>query len=68
MRIHISAYHLHNIKKGGHQAMLSIEFFAWTLSAILGIGFIISLIAVSRKPKNMTEMERQRPEPKNTEP
>lgn len=48
--------------------MLSIEFFAWTLSAILGIGFIISLIAVSRKPKNMTEMERQSPEPKNTEP
>ncbi|WP_286676627.1 hypothetical protein [Peribacillus asahii] len=31
--------------------MASIELFAWTLSSFLGISFIISLIAVSMKPR-----------------
>jgi hypothetical protein len=35
--------------------MTPIELFAWTLSAILGIGFIISLALVARKPKYITE-------------
>ncbi|NUK29216.1 hypothetical protein HT574_03590 [Parageobacillus sp. VR-IP] len=41
--------------------MAPIEIFTWTLSAILGIGFIISLVAVSKKPKYITEMERKKP-------
>ncbi|MBX9972522.1 hypothetical protein [Cytobacillus firmus] len=31
--------------------MTPLELFAWTLSAILAISFIISLIVVSRKPQ-----------------
>ncbi len=45
--------------------MLPIEFFTWTLSLILGIGFIISLIVVSKKPRHITKMEHKRPEPAN---
>jgi hypothetical protein len=41
--------------------MTPIELFAWTLSAILGISFIISLAAVARKPRYITEMEHKRP-------
>jgi hypothetical protein len=59
----MSAYLLHNTKKGGYQVMTPIELFAWTLSAILGISFIISLVAVSRKPRYITEMEHKRPKP-----
>jgi hypothetical protein len=59
----MSAYLLHNTKEGGHQVMTPIELFAWTLSAILGISFIISLVAVSRKPRYITEMEYKRPQP-----
>jgi hypothetical protein len=59
----MSAYLLHNTKEGGHGAMTAIELFAWTLSAILGISFIISLAAVSRKPRYITDMEHKRPQP-----
>jgi hypothetical protein len=61
----MSAYLLHNTKEGGHEAMTPIELFTWTLSAILGISFIISLAAVARKPKYITEMEHKRPHPLN---
>jgi hypothetical protein len=43
--------------------MTPIELFAWTLSAILGISFIISLAAVARKPRYITETEHKRPQP-----
>jgi hypothetical protein len=42
--------------------MTPIELFAWTLSAILGIGFIISLAVVARKPKYITETEHNKPD------
>jgi hypothetical protein len=45
--------------------MSPIEFFAWTLSSILGIGFIISLVVVSRKPRYIAEMEHKKPDPLN---
>ncbi|WP_267897380.1 hypothetical protein [Peribacillus glennii] len=31
--------------------MESIELFAWVLSSILGVCFVISLVAVFRKPR-----------------
>jgi hypothetical protein len=43
--------------------MTTIEIFAWTLSAILGIIFIISLAAVARKPRYITETEHKRAHP-----
>jgi hypothetical protein len=43
--------------------MTPIELFAWTLSAILRISFIISLAAVARKPRYITETEHKRPQP-----
>jgi hypothetical protein len=58
----MSAYLLHNTKKGGHQVMTPIELFAWTLSSILGISFIISLVVVSRKPRYIAEMELKSPD------
>jgi hypothetical protein len=61
----MSAYLLHNNKKGGYQVMPPIELFAWTLSSILGISFIISLVVVSKKPRYITEMEHKRPNPVN---
>lgn len=39
--------------------MTSIEVFGWTLSNILGIIFIISLVALSRKPRNITKKQRK---------
>jgi hypothetical protein len=57
----MSAYLLHNTKEGGHEVMTPIELFAWTLSAILGISFIISLATVARKPRYITETEHKRP-------
>ena len=51
---------IYNTKKGGHQVMTPIELFAWTLSAILGISFIISLAAVARKPRYITKTEHKR--------
>jgi hypothetical protein len=42
--------------------MTPIELFAWTLSAILGISFIISLTAVARKPKYITETKHRKPD------
>jgi hypothetical protein len=45
--------------------MTPIELFTWTLSLILGISFIISLVAVSRKPRDIIEMEHKRPERQN---
>jgi hypothetical protein len=45
--------------------MTPIELFAWTLSSILGISFIISLLAVSRKPRYINEMEHKSPDPNN---
>ncbi|EIJ79135.1 hypothetical protein PB1_16299 [Bacillus methanolicus PB1] len=36
--------------------MTSIEVFGWTLSNILGIIFIISLVALSRKPSTKKKM------------
>lgn len=35
--------------------MTPIELFAWTLTAILGISFIISLVALARKPNSKKE-------------
>ncbi|AZV43197.1 hypothetical protein [Peribacillus asahii] len=37
--------------------MASIELFAWVLSSLLGISFIISLIVVSRKPRYIVNKE-----------
>ncbi len=45
--------------------MSPIELFVWTLSSILGIGFIISLVVVSRKPRYIAEMEHKKPDPLN---
>ncbi|EIJ78042.1 hypothetical protein PB1_10769 [Bacillus methanolicus PB1] len=39
--------------------MTPIELFAWILSTILGISFIISLVALSRKPRYIAEKERK---------
>ncbi|WP_283107999.1 hypothetical protein [Bacillus methanolicus] len=35
--------------------MTTIEFFGWTLSTILGISFLISLVAISRKSSTKKE-------------
>jgi hypothetical protein len=43
--------------------MAPIELFAWTLSSILGISFIISLVVVSRKPRYIAEMEHKSSDP-----
>lgn len=45
--------------------MSPIELFAWALSSILGIGFIISLVVVSRKPRYIAKMEHKKPGPLN---
>lgn len=34
--------------------MTSIELFTWTITMILGITFICSLVAVAKKPKEVT--------------
>ncbi|AIE59093.1 hypothetical protein [Bacillus methanolicus] len=39
--------------------MTTIEFSGWTLSTILGISFFISLVALSRKPRNIPKKERK---------
>ncbi|MFC0274498.1 hypothetical protein ACFFIX_24505 [Metabacillus herbersteinensis] len=40
--------------------MAFIEVFGWIMIVILGITFIFSLIAVSKKPKTITKREEQR--------
>ncbi|MBB3869915.1 MULTISPECIES: hypothetical protein [Parageobacillus] len=47
--------------------MTSIELFAWILSAILGISFIISLAAVAKKPRYIAETEHKRIHPTEKE-
>jgi hypothetical protein len=42
--------------------MTPIEIFGWTLSAILGTGFIIFLTAVSRETRYITETEHRKPD------
>jgi hypothetical protein len=56
----MSSYPLHNTKEGGYEVMTPVELFAWILSAILGISFIISLAAVARKPRYITETKHKR--------
>jgi hypothetical protein len=61
------SYLLHNTKEGGYEIMTSIELFAWILSAILGISFIISLAAVAKKPRYIAETEHKRIHPPEKE-
>ncbi|WP_176713607.1 hypothetical protein [Pseudobacillus wudalianchiensis] len=39
--------------------MAPIDYFAWTVSMLLGIGFVGSLATLSRRPKFFTKSEKK---------